>query len=72
MEKHCVKISTEKIGLSALLKWANVVASGGEAKQLILSRHVTVNGKITTERAKSIYPGDNVCVDGQIMLTVEK
>lgn len=72
MEKHRVKIITDTIELAALLKWANIVGSGGEAKHLIRSGVVSVNGEIVTQKRKKIYPGDNVCIDEEIMLTVEK
>lgn len=72
MEKHRVKIITDTIELAALLKWANIVGSGGEAKHLIRSGVVSVNGEIVTQKGKKIYPGDNVCIDEEIMLTVEK
>lgn len=72
MERQRVQIDTETIGLSALLKWANIVGSGGEAKQLILSGLVSVNGEITTQKGKKICPGDSVCIDSKIILTVAK
>lgn len=72
MERQRVQISTDTIGLSALLKWANIVGSGGEAKQLIQSGVVSVNEEITTQKGKRIYPGDSVCIDSQIQLIVVK
>jgi len=37
-----IKIKTPVIHLDQLLKWANIVASGGEAKQLIQGGQVSV------------------------------
>jgi len=51
-------IHTEFIKLQDALKYANVVASGGEAKQLILEEQVKVNGEICTMRGKKLHPGD--------------
>ena len=53
-----VAISTEFIKLQDAMKFANVVYSGGEAKQLILDEQVKVNGEICTMRGKKLRPGD--------------
>jgi len=53
-----VAISTEFIKLQDAMKFANVVYSGGEAKQLILDGQVKVNGEVCTMRGKKLYPGD--------------
>lgn len=60
-----IKISTEFIKLDALLKFASLVSSGGEAKILITSGEVTVNGEVCTMRGKKIRPGDTVSVNGR-------
>ena len=51
-------IHTEFIKLQDAMKYANVVYSGGEAKQLILEERVKVNGETCTMRGKKLYPGD--------------
>ncbi|MDE5854398.1 MAG: RNA-binding S4 domain-containing protein, partial [Ruminococcus sp.] len=43
-----IKINTEFIKLDALLKFASLVGSGGEAKMLIQNGQVLVNGEICT------------------------
>ncbi len=53
-----VTIHTELIKLQDAMKYANVVYSGGEAKQLILEGQVKVNGEVCTMRGKKLYPGD--------------
>ena len=53
-----VVIYTEFIKLQDAMKYANIVYSGGEAKQLILEERVKVNGEICTMRGKKLYPGD--------------
>ncbi|MBR2284511.1 MAG: S4 domain-containing protein YaaA [Ruminococcus sp.] len=55
-----IKITTEFIKLDALLKFASLVSSGGEAKALIQEGLVRVNGEICTMRGKKIRPGDMV------------
>ena len=59
-----VVISTEFIKLQDAMKYANIVYSGGEAKQLILEEQVQVNGEICTMRGKKLYPGDRFSFDG--------
>ena len=58
-----IKIETEFIKLDALLKFANLVSSGGEAKLRIAEGEVLVNGEKCTMRGKKIRPGDTVEVD---------
>ena len=70
MEKQSVPITTEYIKLEALLKLANVVSSGGEAKIAIQDGEVTVNGEICTQRGKKLRPGDVAVLGGEVELTV--
>ena len=58
-----ITIHTEFIKLQDLLKFANLVSSGGEAKERIQGGEVTVNGEICTMRGKKIRPGDRIRVD---------
>ncbi|WP_295580153.1 RNA-binding S4 domain-containing protein [uncultured Oscillibacter sp.] len=60
-----VVIQTEFIKLQDLLKFANLVASGGEAKDRIQAGEVTVGGEVCTMRGKKIRPGDDVGFQGQ-------
>ncbi len=55
-----VKITTEFIKLDALLKFASLVNSGGEAKMLIQDGQIFVNGEVCTMRGKKIRSGDRV------------
>ncbi|MGI6148756.1 MAG: RNA-binding S4 domain-containing protein [Firmicutes bacterium] len=59
-----VKIRTATIQLDQLLKWANVVSSGAEAKIMIQSGLVSLNGEVETRRAKKVVPGDVVTIQG--------
>lgn len=62
-----IKIDTEFIKLDSLLKYASVVQTGGEAKDLILAQQVRVNGEIVTQRGKKIRYGDKIEVLDQIL-----
>ena len=55
-----IKIKTKKIKLDQFLKWANLVATGGEAKSLIQEGKVEVNGEIEYKRGKKLTSGDKV------------
>lgn len=63
MERE-VKITTEFIKLDALLKFAAVVETGGEAKQVIQDGEVLVNGQVCTMRGKKMRPGDTAELSG--------
>ncbi len=71
MQEEKIQINTEFIKLDSLLKFANVVATGGEAKLAIQEGDVTVNGEVCTMRGKKIRPGDRVELGGEIALIVE-
>ncbi len=55
-----ISINGEFIRLDALLKYAGIAQSGGEAKLYIQDGEVTVNGDICEQRGKKIRPGDMV------------
>ena len=58
-------ITTDFIKLQDALKYANVVYSGGEAKQLILDGQVLVDGEVCTMRGKKLRPGDKFTFNGE-------
>lgn len=60
-----ITIITEFIKLQDLLKLANLVGTGGEAKIVIQNGDVLVNGEVCTMRGKKIRPGDMVAFDGK-------
>ena len=60
-----VTISTEFIKLESAMKLANILPSGGAAKQEIQDGLVQVNGEICLMRGKKLYPGDRFSYEGQ-------
>ena len=46
--------------LDQFLKWKNLVSSGGEAKIIINSGSVKVNGVIETRRGRKLKRGDKI------------
>ncbi len=59
-----ITIATEWIKLQDLLKFARLVETGGEAKELIQAGQVQVGGEVCLQRGKKIRPGDDVLFNG--------
>lgn len=55
-----IKIKSKIIQLDQFLKWANLVATGGEAKSLIQEGKVKVNDEVEYRRGKKLTKGDKV------------
>ena len=62
------KPSEEAIKLDQFLKLADVVQSGGEAKQLIRSGVVLLNDMVETRRGRKLRAGDVVIVDNNELI----
>ena len=60
-----VEIDGDMIRLGQFLKLADLIDTGGEAKILIASGDVTVNGEVDTRRGRQLRPGDVVVVQGR-------
>ena len=60
-----IQINTEFIKLDSLLKFAGMVETGGEAKELIQASQVKLNGEACTMRGKKCVPGDEIELDGR-------
>ena len=66
-----VLISSDTIRLDHLLSIAGVVDTGGQAKRLIQSGLVRVDGEVETRRSHRIAPGARVAVeDGPVLEVV--
>ena len=63
-----IQITTEFIKLDALLKFAALVGTGGEAKYVIAEGLVKVNGEVCTMRGKKLRAGDVVEFAGETRL----
>ena len=70
MEQRDVAIETEIIKLEALLKFAGITTTGGEAKERIQAGEVKVNGQICTQRGKKLRAGDLVSI-GNLELRIQ-
>lgn len=65
MDAQGAQQSGETIKLEQFLKLAQTVQSGGEAKRLIQSGFVKVNGEVETRRGRKLRHGDMVEVYGE-------
>jgi len=64
-ERRTVSIRDESIRLGQLLKLADLVDQGSEAKEVLLRGLVQVNGVVETRRGRRLVPGDTITVGGQ-------
>lgn len=70
MEEISLREGDDYIKLGQLLKKANMMSSGVDAKMVILDRLVSVNGEVELRRGKKIYPGDVVTFEGESVKVV--
>ena len=59
-----IEIKPPFIKLEQLLKFANNIETGGQAKLAIQDGIVSVNGEVCTMRSKKIVEGDRITVEG--------
>lgn len=70
MEEISLREGDDYIKLGQLLKKANMMSSGVDAKMVILDGLVSVNGEVELRRGKKIYPGDVVSFEGESVKVV--
>ena len=58
-----IEISTETIRLGQLLKLANLVDSGSDAKTLLMGGEVLVNDEVEMRRGRQLRNGDVISLD---------
>lgn len=71
MEEISLREGDEFIKLGQLLKKANMMSSGVDAKMVILDGVVSVNGEVELRRGKKLYPGDVVTFEGESVKVVQ-
>lgn len=64
MQREDISIDTDEIQLDQFLKWAGVLASGGEVKMLIEERRIKRNGENESARRRKLHPGDVIEIEG--------
>jgi len=62
-----IEIREEPTALYKILKIANLVSGGGEAKQAIAEGYVSLNGEVETQKRKKIYAGGLIYFNEQYL-----
>ncbi|WP_072524365.1 RNA-binding S4 domain-containing protein [Clostridium sp. Marseille-P3244] len=65
MEMFQLRAEEGFIRLGQVLKASGIADSGAEAKQIIQSGEVCVNGEIETRRGRKLYKGDILSFGGR-------
>lgn len=63
-----VTVREVPIELCQFIKFGGLSGTGGEAKQLISSGLVLLNGVVETQKRKKLVAGDKVTVDGKTII----
>lgn len=60
-----IKIDTEFITLSQLLKIVGLIDTGGQAKYFLLDNIVYINGELENRRGKKLYVDDQIKIGSE-------
>lgn len=60
-----ISIGGEMIRLGQFLKFAGLLDSGGNAKEVIIDGYVTVNDEVDRRRGRQLHDGDLVSFEGR-------
>ena len=60
-----IKIKNDYLTLQQLLKVADLISSGGEAKLFLFENKAIINGIEDNRRGRKLHPGDIVEINGQ-------
>ncbi len=64
MQAKEVPIHTEYITLGQMLKLADCISTGGQAKPFLSEVPIRVNGEPEQRRGRKLYTGDHIVVKG--------
>lgn len=67
-----ISIVSEFITLQQLLKLANVISSGGQAKSFLADNTISVNGVVDNRRGRKLFVGDSITINNNLCLTINK
>ena len=56
-------MGNDMIRLGQFLKFANLVETGGQARELITTGVVSVKGEVERRRGRQLHPGDTVTIE---------
>jgi len=72
MLNKVVKIHTDFITLQQLLKLADVISSGGQAKSFLASNTIIINGVNDNRRGRKLRVGDTIIINNNVCITLIK
>lgn len=72
MTEEIIYIHTEYIQLDQLLKYANVLGTGGQIKVLLEEDMIRLDGQVVKEKRKKIYPSQRVTIGDELELVVQR
>jgi ribosome-associated protein len=67
-----IEIGSPTIRLGQLLKLGGLVGSGGEARAVLATGEVTVNGAVELRRGRQVRPGDVVALGATRVRVVDR
>lgn len=67
-----VDLSLDEITLGQLLKYADIIGSGGEVKAFLQDTKILVNGEAENRRGRKLREGDVVEIEGYDRLILKK
>jgi ribosome-associated protein len=59
-----IEINTESIKLDQFLKWIGIIETGGQVKEFIDNRLITLNDQLVTEKRKKLKNKDIINIKG--------
>lgn len=59
-----ISIQTEYITLGQMLKLANIIDTGGQAKAFLAETAVLINGEPDNRRGRKLFRGDRIEIEG--------
>ncbi len=59
-----IEINTESIQIDQFLKWAGIVETGGQIKDLLTDHMIELNGQLVTEKRKKLKNRDIITIKG--------
>lgn len=65
-----IEVSSQPVELYKVLKIANAVSGGGEAKMAIAEGYVIVNGEVETRKRRKIYDGDVIAFNEEFYVVL--
>lgn len=66
LSQNTIYIKGEYVTLGQILKFLNLVQTGGEERLFLETHKITFNDEPEGRRGKKVRPGDKVSIDGTI------